>query len=80
MGFTASSSPADLAAAALALATAPPDAASPPGGEPPAAVCPYGFSSASSAKGKLSPLQCSLCRSYLHDCVSTVPCSHRFCR
>ncbi len=43
-----------------------------------AAVCPYGYGSGS--EPALTPLQCSLCRTYLHACTSLQPCGHRFCR
>ena len=54
-----------------------------PSGPPPTSnvrpVCPYGFSS-SSAGVALTPLQCSLCHTFLHATASIDPCTHKFCR
>ena len=53
----------------------------PPSGNPPpgpAPVCPYGYSSR--AGPALTPLQCSLCHTFLHASASIEPCTHKFCR
>ncbi|GAX73267.1 hypothetical protein CEUSTIGMA_g721.t1 [Chlamydomonas eustigma] len=44
-----------------------------------AAVCPYGYT-AENAGPALTPLQCSLCHTFLHACSSLQPCGHKFCR